>query len=313
MTGPTILAMGAYMPQTIAAMREHFVVHWTTAPDEVPAAIAAHADEIRGLATEPAYGASAEMIAQLPHLEIIASQGVGMDRVDFAAARARGIPVTATPNMLGPAVGELAIALVLACARRVVEADRFVREGKWLKGLLPLGTGLTGKTLGIVGLGQIGSEAAKRAAGFDMTVLYNGPRPKPEQPYEYVPDLVELARRSDVLVIACRGGDETRGIVSAEVIAALGARGILVNVARGSVVDEPALIAALRDGTIASAGLDVFASEPNVSPELLALPNVVVQPHHGSGTLETRTAMGQRVIDNLCAWFAGEALLGQVA
>lgn len=313
MTGPTILAMGAYMPETIAAMREHFTVHWATAPDRVPAAVAAHATEIRGLATEPAYGASAELIAQLPHLEIIASQGVGMDRVDLPAARARGIPVTATPNMLGPAVAELAMALVLACARRVVEADRFVREGGWLEGLLPLGTGLTGKTLGIVGLGQIGSEVARRAVGFDMTVLYTGPRAKPDKPYEYVPDLVDLTRRSDVLIIACRGGPETRGIVSAGVMAALGPRGILVNVARGSVVDEPALIAALKSGAIASAGLDVFASEPDVAPALLALPNVIVQPHHGSGTLETRTAMGQRVIDNLCAWFAGKALLGQVA
>ncbi|MGZ6565658.1 MAG: NAD(P)-dependent oxidoreductase, partial [Solirubrobacteraceae bacterium] len=198
-------------------------------------------------------------------------------------------------------------------ARQIVFADRYVRDGSWgSKGPIPLGRSVGGKTMGVLGLGGIGRAIADRGAAFRMRIIYSGPRRKPEVPYEYVADIVELARESDYLMIACRGGPETRHLVSADVIDALGPAGTLINVARGSVVDEVALIAALAEGRLGHAALDVFESEPNPSPELLKLPNVLVQPHHGSATVETRTAIGQLMIDNLGAHFAHKPLLTPV-
>jgi lactate dehydrogenase-like 2-hydroxyacid dehydrogenase len=194
-----------------------------------------------------------------------------------------------------------------------VFADRYVRDGTWAsKGPIPLGRGVGGKTLGVLGLGGIGRAIADRAGAFRMRVIYSGPRRKLEAPYEYVPDIVDLARQSDYLMVACKGGPETRHLVSAGVIDALGPKGTLINVARGSVVDEPALIAALAEGRLGHAALDVFENEPNPSAELLNLPNVIVQPHHGSATVETRTAIGQLMIDNLSAHFARQPLLTPV-
>ncbi|HET7257344.1 MAG TPA: NAD(P)-dependent oxidoreductase, partial [Xanthobacteraceae bacterium] len=210
-------------------------------------------------------------------------------------------------------VADLAIGLMLASARQIVFADRYVRDGSWgSKGPIPLGRSVGGKTMGVLGLGGIGRAIADRGAAFRMRIIYSGPRRKPEVPYEYVADIVELARQSDYLMIACRGGPETRHLVSAAVIDALGPAGTLINVARGSVVDEAALIAALAEGRLGHAALDVFESEPNPSPELLKLPNVLVQPHHGSATVETRTAIGQLMIDNLGAHFAHKPLLTPV-
>jgi lactate dehydrogenase-like 2-hydroxyacid dehydrogenase len=188
-----------------------------------------------------------------------------------------------------------------------------VRDGSWAsKGPIPLGRSVGGKTMGVLGLGGIGRAIADRGAAFRMRVIYSGPRRKPDAPYEYVGDLIELARQSDYLMVACKGGPETRHLVSATVIDALGPKGTLVNVARGSVVDEGVLIQALVDGRVGHAALDVFESEPSPSPELLKLPNVIVQPHHGSATIETRTAIGQLMIDNLSAHFAGRPLLTPV-
>jgi lactate dehydrogenase-like 2-hydroxyacid dehydrogenase len=202
---------------------------------------------------------------------------------------------------------------MLASARQILIADRYVRDGSWAsKGPIPLGRSVKGKTMGVVGLGGIGRAIADRGAAFRMRVIYNGPRRKADAPYEYVADLVELARQSDYLMVACKGGPDTRHLVSAAVIDALGAKGTLVNVARGSVVDEPALIAALAQGRLGHAALDVFESEPSPAPEVLKLPNVIVQPHHGTATLETRGAIGQLVIDNLSAHFAGKPLLTPV-
>ncbi len=280
-------------------------------PDALDPALRAR---VRAIATEANRGADRALIAALPKLELIAVFGVGTDAVDLVAARDHGIPVTNTPGILGDEVADLAIGLMLASARQILFADRYVRDGSWAsKGPIPLGRGVGGKTMGVVGLGGIGRAIADRGAAFRMRVIYHGPRRKPDAPYEFVPDLVELARRSDYLMVACKGGPETQHLVSAAVIDALGAKGTLINVARGSVVDERALIAALAAGRLGHAALDVFESEPNPAPELLRFPNVIVQPHQGSATVETRTAIGQLMIDNLDAHFAGRPLLTPVA
>ena len=266
-------------------------------------------DRIRAIATEANRGADRALIAALPRLEVVSIFGVGTDSVDLEAARERNVPVTNTPGILIDEVADLAIGLMLASARQILFADRYVRDGSWrTKGPISLGRSVGGKSMGVVGLGGIGRAIADRGAAFRMQILYSGPRRKPDAPYEYVSDLVELARQSDFLMVACKGGPDTRHLVSAAVIEALGPKGTLINVARGSVVDEAALVAALAGGRIGHAALDVFESEPNPSPRLLELPNVIVQPHHGSATIETRTAIGQLMIDNLAAHFAGRPL-----
>jgi D-3-phosphoglycerate dehydrogenase len=303
---PDILALGVFPPGMMAALAERFVVHHFVPyplPDgALPPDVAGR---IRALATEANRGASRDLIARLPRLEIIACFGVGTDGIDLAAARERGIPVTNTPGVMAEDVADLAIGLMLASARQILAADRFVREGRWAKGPIGPGRQVTGKRLGVLGLGAIGRAIADRAAAFRMTVRYCGPRRKPDTPYEFVVDPVALARASDVLMVACKGGPETRHLVSTAVIAALGPAGTLINVARGSVVDEAALVAALRDGRLGFAALDVFDNEPHVAPELLALPNVIVQPHHGSATIETREAIGRLVVENIVAKLEG--------
>jgi lactate dehydrogenase-like 2-hydroxyacid dehydrogenase len=311
---PDVLALGAFPPEMMAALHQRFTVHhhlsYPLPPKTLSPDIAAR---IRAIATEANRGASADLMDLLPNLELIAGFGVGVDGIDLAAAKARGIPVTNTPGVIADDVADLAIGLMIACARRMVFADRFVRDGSWSTGPVPLATKVSGKRLGVLGLGGIGRAIADRAAAFKMQITYCGPRQKPDAPFAYVSDPVALARDSDVFVVACKGGPETRHLVSAEVIAALAPSSILINVARGSVVDEPALIAALRAGRLAGAGLDVFESEPDVSADLLALPNVIVQPHHGSATVETREAIGRMVVASLAAHFAGEPLANRVA
>jgi lactate dehydrogenase-like 2-hydroxyacid dehydrogenase len=308
-----VLSIGAFPEATNAELASRFAVtrHFNQpAPDALSAELKSR---IRGIATEANRGADRALIAALPKLEVISVFGVGTDSVDLAAARERNIPVSNTPDIIADEVADLAIGLMLASARQILIADHYVRDGSWAsKGPIPLGRSVKGKTMGVVGLGGIGRAIADRGASFRMRVIYNGPRRKADAPYEYVADLVELARQSDYLMVACKGGPDTRHLVSAMVIDALGPQGTLVNVARGSVVDEPALIAALAQGRLGHAALDVFESEPNPSPEVLKLPNVIVQPHHGTATLETRGAIGQLVIDNLSAHFAGKPLLTPV-
>jgi lactate dehydrogenase-like 2-hydroxyacid dehydrogenase len=308
-----VLSIGSFPEATNAELARRFAVthHFQRpAPEALSPEVRAC---IRGIATEANRGADRALIAALPKLEVISVFGVGTDNVDLAAARERNVPVTNTPGILTDEVADLAIGLMLASARQIVFADRYVREGSWAsKGPIPLGRSVGGKTMGVLGLGGIGRAIADRGAAFRMRVIYSGPRRKPDAPYEYVGDLIELARQSDYLMVACKGGPETRHLVSAAVIDALGAKGTLINVARGSVVDERALIAALAEGRLGHTALDVFESEPKPSPELLKLPNVIVQPHHGSGTIETRTAIGQLMIDNLSAHFAGRPLLTPV-
>ena len=308
-----VLSIGSFPEATNAELANRFAVtrHFNQpAPDALSAELKGR---VRGIATEANRGANRALIAALPALEVISVFGVGTDSVDLAAARQRGIPVSNTPDILTDEVADLAIGLMLSSARQILFADGYVRDGSWAsKGPIPLGRSVKGKTLGVVGLGGIGRAIADRGAAFRMRVIYNGPRRKADAPYEFVGDLVDLARQSDYLMVACKGGPDTRHLVSAAVIDALGPKGTLINVARGSVVDEPALVAALAQGRLGHAALDVFESEPSPSPEVLKLPNVIVQPHQGSATLETRCAIGQLMIDNLSAHFAGRPLLTPV-
>ncbi len=304
-----VLSLGVFPPAIMSRLEElfelhHFIVYplpeGTLSPD-VKA-------RIRAIATEANRGATRDLMASLPKLEIIACFGVGVDGIDLATARERGIRVTNTPGVMADECADLAIGLMLASARQILYGDYHVRSGAWLKGPIPLGRSVGGKTVGVVGLGGIGRAIADRAQALRMKVLWHGPRPKPDVPYEYVPELVEMAQRSDCLMVACKGGEETRGLISAAVIDALGPVGTLINVARGSVVDEPALIERLRDGRLGFAALDVFENSPRIEPAFLELPNVLLQPHQGSATVETRTAIGQLMIDNLTAHFAGRKL-----
>jgi lactate dehydrogenase-like 2-hydroxyacid dehydrogenase len=253
------------------------------------------------------------LIEALPNLEIIAVYGVGYEYVDIEAARARGIAVTNTPGVLAPEGADTALALMLAVARRICEADMYVRVGKWLNGPMPFGVSLHGKTAGILGLGGIGQAIAQRCRAFEMDVAYTGPREKPDQPYKYYADLTAMARDSDFLVIACPGGEATRGIVNYKVLEALGPRGFVINVARGSVIERDDLMAALSNKAIAGAGLDVFWDEPHVPEPLISMDNVVLLPHIGSATMETRTRMARLLLENLLAYFAGEPLKTPVA
>jgi len=309
-----VLSLGSFPTATNNELARRFAVTHRVhqpAPEELSSELRAR---IRAIATEANRGASRALIEALPKLEVIGVFGVGTDAVDLPAARERRIPVSNTPGVLTDECADLAIGLMLASARQILFADRYVRDGSWAaKGPIPLGRSVGGKTMGVVGLGGIGRGIADRGAAFRMRVIYHGPRRKPDAPYEFVADLVEMARQSDYLMVACKGGPETHHLVSAAVIDALGPKGTLVNVARGSVVNETALIRALAEGRLGHAALDVFENEPHVPPELLALPNVIVQPHHGSATVETRTAIGQLMIDNISAHFAGRPLLTPVA
>lgn len=276
------------------------------------AMLASVARTCRAVTTMGGVPTRADVIDALPKLEIIACYGVGVDAIDLERAKQRGVAVTNTPDVLTEGVADMALALVLATQRQIVNGDRYVRSGEWKRrGDMWLCRGVSGRKLGILGLGRIGMAIAKRAEAFGMPIAYHGPSKK-DVKYQYFPDLVELARDVDILVLACPGGPKTKGLVTRAVIDALGAKGTLINIARGSVVDEPELVKALVEGRLGNAGLDVFVDEPNVPPELLGLDNVTFQPHQGSATLETRRAMGQVVIDNLAYHFAGKPLLTKV-
>jgi len=251
------------------------------------------------------YGVNAALMDSLPDLKLIACNGAGLDRIDLMEAKRRGIAVCHTPDELAEDVADGAIALTYAIMRRIVEADHFVRAGRWSKERMAPSRRLAGKTVGIVGLGKIGRVVAQRAGAIGMHVLYSGPKAKPDVPYPFVANLQELAERSDVLILSCPGGEATRHLVGQAVLEALGPDGYLVNVARGSVVDEAALIAALQERKIAGAALDVFASEPNLDPRFLVLDNVVLQPHSASITYETRAAMLARLLGDIEAYVEG--------
>lgn len=313
MDRPALLLMAPLPPWDMEALdRDYTVVRFWEASDK-DALLAGPAAACRAVATRGDIGITGAAIRALPLLEMIACFGVGTDAIDLATARSRSITVSNTPDVLTEDVADLALALMLAVARKVVEADRFVREGNWTKGPMPLATRMHGKRLGIAGLGRIGEAVARRGAAFGMSVSYFSRQPKEGSDYAFHRSLEQLASNSDFLVATLAGGAGTAGIIGKSVFEALGPNGFFINVARGSVVDEPALIDAMTKGTIAGAGLDVFVNEPAIDTRFLTLPNTVIQPHHGSGTVETRRAMGQLVRDNLAAHFAGRSLLTPVA
>ncbi|MDM0104194.1 2-hydroxyacid dehydrogenase [Variovorax sp. J22R24] len=308
---PELLVVAPLMPFLMEALRREYTIHDRIHASD-PAAFAGVAPRIRGVVANGEAKVPRELIAQLPALEVISVFGVGYDGVDVAAAHERGVPVTNTPEVLNDDVADLAIGLMLAVARRIPQADRFVRSNEWPNGPIALSRKVTGGRLGVVGIGRIGQAIADRAAAFKMEIAYTARSPRANLNYTYYPDAASLAAAVDFLIVITPGGAGTRGMIDARVLKALGPDGYLINVARGSVVDQPALIDALRDGVIAGAGLDVFVNEPNVPEELRAMPNVVLTPHIGSGTKQTREAMGQLTFDNLRAHFAGKPLLTPV-
>lgn len=268
---------------------------------------------VRGCVTNGHSGPPPEMIDRMPKLEIIASASVGYDGIPVEYARTKGIPVTNTPDVLNDDVADLAIGLMIMTARRLVASDRYVRAGRWSKeGDYPLAQKASGKRVGILGMGRIGKEIGKRAEAMNNTVAYHSRNPVKDVSWKHYPDLVELAKNSDFLIVIIPSTPQTQKIVSKAVIEALGPTGILVNVARGAVVDEDALVEALKSGKLGGAGLDVFINEPTVPEALYAMDHVVLQPHVGSATHETRRAMSQLVLDNLDAHFAGKPLLTEI-
>lgn len=291
------------------ALAERYVVHKLHEIANKPAWLAENGARIRAQAGG---GVQADLMDNLPNLEIISNFGVGYDSTDVVAARARNIRVTNTPDVLNDAVAELTIGLMIALARRIPQGDRFVRAGQWPAGGFGLFSELTGKTLGIVGLGRIGKEIAARAQAMKMRIVYHGRNPQPNSPYVYYDTLEHMARDADWLVLIAPGGKGTAGIVSRKVLEALGPKGYLVNIARGSLVDEPALVELLQSGGLGGAALDVFADEPDVPAALFGLDNVVLSPHQGSATHQTRDAMGALVVANLDRHFAGEPLISPV-
>lgn len=313
---PDILLAVPLIDTAMTALDAHFVVHRLWEASDPGMFVADVASRVRGAATTGATGFKGELIERLPGLEVVASYGVGTDAIDLATCRRRGIGVSNTPDVLTEEVADFGMALLLASTRRIPQADAYVRRGDYKrdgKDQYPLTRRIRGKKVGIVGLGQIGQAFARLCLAFGMEVSWYGPRPKPGLPYRHVGDLVRLASEVDYLVLTCKGGPETAGLVDTAVLQALGPKGTLVNVARGSVVDEAALVQALRDGRLGAAALDVYTDEPEVPPALFAMDNVVLQPHVASGTHETRGAMGQLVVDNLKSWFTDGKLLTPVA
>lgn len=308
---PEILVVAKMWPPYMEALQAEFVVHDCT-HEKDPAAFALAAPRIRAIAGGGESQVTRELMAQLPALEMISIFGVGYDRYDVPAAHERGIPVTNTPDVLTDDVADMGITLMLALARGVPQADKFVRAGKWLKGPMPLARKVTGARLGIVGLGRIGAAIARRAEGFGMSIAYTSRNPKADSTYRYYPSPVALAAEVDFLMVITPGGAGTRGLINADVLAALGSKGYLINVARGTVVDQEALIVALQNGVIAGAALDVFESEPHVPETLCVMENVVLTPHIASGTWQTRRAMADLAFGNLQAHFADKPLLTPV-
>lgn len=310
---PEVLLLEPMMPEIEAKLEAAYVVHRPPkAPDDA-GFLTRVALNVRGIVTGGGIGVRNAVADALPKLEIIAINGVGTDAVDLVHAKERGVRVTNTPDVLTDDVADLAMALMLAASRQLPAGDRFVRDGKWARQEhIPLARKVTGKKLGILGMGRIGRAIGKRAEGFGMQIAYTDVRAFDGLSYRYVPSLLELAKDSNILIVAASGGEQSRGIVNRAVMDALGREGILVNVARGTLVDEPALVAALKAGTLGGAGLDVFLDEPNVPEELLTMEHLVLQPHRASATIETRIAMGDVVLANLDAHFGGKDLLTPV-
>jgi lactate dehydrogenase-like 2-hydroxyacid dehydrogenase len=310
---PDVLLVWPNRPRQMAMLEEIYALHRHDLAKDPEVLVREVGARITALATTGGKGLKRDLIEKLPNLKLVASAGVGYDTIDIAACNERGIVVTNTPDVLTDDVADLGLALILATQRGLVAGDRWVREGRWKReGMMPLQTAIRGKRLGIVGLGRIGKAVALRALPLGMEISYFGRSRQSAVPYRFHDDLEAMCRDVDILLLSCSGGEATRNLVNADVLRALGPKGTLINIARGTVVDEPALIEALTSGAIAGAGLDVFASEPDPNEALIAMDNVVLYPHHASGTVETRDGMAQLVVDNLAAFFAGRPLLTPV-
>lgn len=305
---PEILLVESMMPDIEAALDAGYTVHRLAGAPDRDRLVAEVGPRVRAVVTGGGTGVSNAIMDACPSLGIVAINGVGTDAVDLKHAAGRGVRVTNTPDVLTDDVADLAIGLMIAGSRRMMVGDRFVRAGRWPNGGLPLARKVTGKRLGILGLGRIGMAIAQRAAGFGMEIAYTNRKPRGDVSYRFVASPVDLARESDILIVAASAGPDARNMVNRAVIEALGPDGLLVNVARGAVVDEPELVAALTDGRLGGAALDVFANEPHAPEALFGLDNVVLQPHQASATIETRMAMGNLVLANLSAFFAGQPL-----
>jgi lactate dehydrogenase-like 2-hydroxyacid dehydrogenase len=311
---PDVLLLGPPKAVVVDGLAAAFTVH--RLPDKDPeATLAAIAPRLRAIAVSSVTDrVDAALMGRLPRLEIVSTFGVGYDHIDAKWAGAHGIVVTNTPDVLTEEVADTAIGLLLCTAREFVEAERYLRAGKWLQKGYPLSKAtLRNRTVGLVGMGRIGKAIARRLDAMAVPVVYHSRRRAADVSYRHYPDLIEMARAVDVLLVIVPGGAETNNMIGSDVLKALGPNGILINMARGSVVDEPALIKALQDKTILTAGLDVFAREPQVPAEFIAMENVVLFPHLGSASIYTRTQMDQLVVDNLLAWAAGKPPLTPVA
>jgi hydroxypyruvate reductase len=301
-TKPRVLVAAPLMPELEAALTEQYDAHWLPWQADAKGFLAAQGATFTAMVTSKG-GADAALMDALPKLKAIANFGVGYDMVDVAAATKRGIAVSNTPDVLNDCVADVAMGLLIDTARGLSASDRFVRRGEWEKAQFPLTTRVSGKKLGIAGLGRIGQTIAKRALGFDMEIRYHSRRPVAGVAFVHEPSLVTLAEWCDFLMIVVSGGAATRHLISADVLRALGPKSYLVNISRGSVVDEAALVDALVHGRIAGAGLDVYEDEPHVPAALMSLDNVVLLPHLASGTKETRQAMADCVLANLRSFF----------
>jgi lactate dehydrogenase-like 2-hydroxyacid dehydrogenase len=310
---PGILIYGPKKPLIERGLAERFDVQIVHSPDDLAKLSPDQAANIRGMAITNLVKADGAMLKRFPKLEMVASFGVGYDHVDFRYAAEHNIVVTHTPDVLTDEVADTAIGLLIATLREFITADRYVREGRWAKQSYRLSPGsLRDRTIGIVGMGRIGQAIAKRLDAFGVPVVYHSRNPAAGVSHKHYPNLIEMATAVDTLIAITPGGASTLKMINAEVLKALGPRGVFINVARGSVVDEDALIAALQDGTIMAAGLDVFAHEPNVPEAFWAMDNVVLLPHIASASVATRNAMDQLVVDNLLNWFSGKPALTPV-
>jgi lactate dehydrogenase-like 2-hydroxyacid dehydrogenase len=307
-----ILLVSNIMPHIHEALEARHTLHRLYEAEDKDAFVKSVASKVEGIATMGK--ADAALIDALPNLKIISSFGVGYDGVNAAHAATNNIMVTNTPDVLNDDVANMAVMLMLTCSRRFAEWERYARAGRWAKeGDPPLARAISGRTVGILGLGRIGKDIARKLQVFGCNIVYFGRNKQADQPYPFYDDLTAMARASEFLIAICPGGPATQGIVNAEVLEALGPEGTFINVARGSVHDENALIDALKTGKLGHAGLDVFAAEPSIPETLRLLDNVTLQPHQGSATIETRRAMGDLVANNLLAWFDGDLPLTPVA
>lgn len=305
-----ILLVSPVLASLLQDLEDNFQIHKLWLTDNPNDFLKETGPSIKGVVSTFAHGVSDDLMAQLPNLEMIASYGVGLDRINLKTVKKRSIAISNTPDIQEP-VADLAIALLLTVTRKICQADRYTREGEWIRSAFPLSTSLQDKTCGIVAMGRIGQAIAKRAEAFGLNIAYYGPNQK-DVPYRYFNDLEALAKESDFLILALPGGKETHHIINARILDALGPTGYLINIARGSVVDETALIESLKAGKIAGAGLDVFEVEPLGDSPLFEMENVVVVPHIASATNEMRKEMGNVVIANLKAHFSNQPLVTPV-